>query len=319
MPPRRPLPPPPPKIALAVPVYNGERYLAEALGALRAQTEGRWVAVVTDNASTDGTAEVVRRVAGGDPRVRYVRNPSNLGANRNFNLSMRHAIGTGAPYVRWLAHDDAMHPGYLDACLRTLDARPEAVGVHTAIALVDGDGRRYPFDAQAGGFEADGDLWAWTPEQAAALDDRLERRFFRFLHDKMGQWMIFGVFRAAAVAEIRPFAMPGVEDAVCAELLLRGPMAYVDRVLFDYRHHGGSARHMSRRDYIEYETGVRPTGLLLPSGGRAVSFAQAVRRAPLSPRERARAWAALARFAAGGDRLRNLVVPGPNNYLGIGA
>ena len=81
--------------------------------------------------------------------------------------------------------------------------------------------------------------------------------------------MVFGVFRAPAVAAVRPFAMPGVEDAVCAELLLRGPMAFVPRPLFDLRHHAGSARHMSRRDYVEYETGVRPTGLLLPSAGRA--------------------------------------------------
>ena len=308
-----------PRVAVALPVYNGADYLADALGALRAQTESRWVAVVTDNASTDATPEIVRQAAADDPRVRYVRNPTNLGANGNFNRAMALAVATGAPYVRWASHDDALRPDYLAACLAALDARPDAVGAHSAISLVDGDGRPYPFSEAAGGFEAPDGLWAWTPAAAAGLDSDVGRRFLHFLRAKLGQWMIFGVFRASAVAASRPFAMPGVEDAVCAELLLHGPVVFVDRVLFDYRHHGGSARHMSRRDYIEYETGVRPTGLLLPSGGRALSFAGAVRRAPLAGRERAAAWGALARFAAAPERLRNAVVPGPNNYFGIGA
>ena len=63
---------------------------------------------------------------------------------------------------------------------------------------------------------------------------------------------------------------------------------------------------------------MRPTGLLLPSAGRAVSFAGAVGRAPLSGGDRLRAWAALARFAADPGRLRNLVVPGPDNYFWVG-
>ena len=56
-----------PRIAFAVPVYNGARYLPEALAALQAQTETRWVAVVTDNASTDDTAAIVRRASVEDP------------------------------------------------------------------------------------------------------------------------------------------------------------------------------------------------------------------------------------------------------------
>ena len=309
-----------PLVAVALPVYNGEAYLQHAIDALRAQTERRWTAVVVDNASTDATAEIARRAAAADSRVRYARNPTNLGANGNFNRSMALALATGAPFAAWTSHDDAPHPGWLAACLGALAARPEAVGAHSAIRLVDGDGAPYPFSAARGGFEAPDGLWAWTPDAARALGDGdLGRRFLHLLETKLGQWMTFGVFRSGALAAVRPFAMPGVEDAVCAELVLRGPMAFVPEPLFDYRHHARSARHLSRRDYIEYETGVRPEGLLLPSGGRAASYAAAVARAPLSRRDRARAWAALARFAVGPRRFRNLVVPGPDNYLGIGS
>lgn len=308
-----------PRIAFAVPVYNGARYLPGALAALQAQTETRWVAVVTDNASTDATADIVRRVAMADPRIRYHRNPTNLGANGNFNRSMALAVETGAPAVKWAAYDDRPRPDYLARCLDALDARPEAVGVHSALVLVDDDGAPYPHEAEAGGFRDGDDVWAWAPAtQAAFADPDPGARLLRFLRDKAGQWLIYAVFRAHPVAAARPLTMPGVEDALCAELLLRGPLVFVDEPLFEQRHHAGSARHLSRRDYIEYETGVRPTGLMLPSGGRALEFARAIQRAPLSRAGRRAAWGALAQFAVGPERLRNLVVPGPNNYFGLG-
>ena len=307
-----------PRVAFAVPVYNGAAYLGQALDALRAQTETRWVAVVTDNASTDATPEIVQRAAAQDGRIRYVRNPTNLGANGNFNRSMALAVETGARFVKWAAHDDRPHPGYLAACLDALGRRPDAVGAHTAIRLVDDDGQPYPHDAAAGGFRDGDDVWRWSREWAGQLDDALGRRLYRFMSGKHGEWMVYGLFRAQAVAVTRPFAMPGVEDALCAELLVRGPMLALDEVLFDHRLHAGSARHLSRRDYIEYETGVRPEGLLLPSAGRAADFARSIRRVPLSSLDRARAWGALARFSLDPRRLKNVVVPGPDNYLGIG-
>ncbi|WP_412068172.1 glycosyltransferase [Rubrivirga sp. IMCC43871] len=309
-----------PRVALAVPVYNGAAFLPAMLDALRAQTETRWVAVITDNASTDGTAEIARAAAAADPRIRAHCNETNLGANGNFNRSMAHALETGAPFVKWAACDDHLRPDFLAACLAALDARPEAAGAHTSVVLVDEDGQPYPFDAERGGFLDGDDVFRWTPDDWAALGDADPgHRLFRFLRDKTGQSLIYGVFRREAVVHAEPFAMPGVEDAVCAELVLAGPLAHVDRPLFDQRLHSGSARKMSRRDYIEYETGVRPTGLLLPSGGRAVVFARGIARARLSPADRARAAVGLARFAVGLGRLKNLVVPGPDNYFGLGA
>ncbi|MEM1057216.1 MAG: glycosyltransferase [Bacteroidota bacterium] len=308
-----------PRLALAMPVYNGAAYLGEALDALQAQTEADWVAVVTDNASTDDTPEIVREHAEADPRIRYHRNETNLGANGNFNRSMALAVETGAPFVKWAAHDDCPHPAYLATCLAALEAHPEAVGAHSAIRLIDGDGEPYPYSARAGGFVASADdLWRWDPADLQVYErpDPSER-LARFLRAKSGEWMTYGVFRSDAVAKTRPFAMPGVEDALCAELLLRGPVRFVRETLFDHRLHAASARHLSRDEYLEYETGERPVSPVLPSIGRAVDFARAIGRAPLSPAATVRSFAALVSFAAGLGRLRNLVVPGPHNYLGL--
>ncbi|MEM8666798.1 MAG: glycosyltransferase [Planctomycetota bacterium] len=312
----------PPRVAFAMPVYNGSAYLCQALDALQAQTETRWIAMVTDNASTDATSEIANEYAKADPRIRYFRNETNLGANGNFNRSMERALETGAPFVKWAAHDDCPHPEFLSACLDALEDRPEAIGAHTAFRLVDEDGQSFRFDANAGGFlTPDGggaDVWTWSPDAWDALGDPApNRRLRRFLRDKTGQSLVYGIFRSQDVAATRPFAMPGAEDAWCAEMLLRGALLSVPRTLFDQRLHAGSARHMSRREYIEYETGAPPKSELLPSIGRAVDYAGAIVRAPLTPTETVRAFIALASFAIGLGRLRNLLVPGPNNYLGL--
>ena len=309
----------PPRIALALPVYNGAAYLPETLAALRAQTETDWVLFVTDNASTDATPDLAQAAAAEDPRVRYARNPTNLGANGNFNRAMALALASGAPFVKWAAHDDCPRPAYLARCLAALDADPAAAGAHTHIRLVDGQGAPFPLDEARGGFVGEqGDTWSWTPAKAAGLaDPRPARRMAHFLRDKLGEWVVFGVFRAGVVADVRPLEMPGVEDRFAVEVLLRGPLAVVPEVLFDHRLHGRSARYLSRRDYIAYETGRQPRGTVFPSAGRALAFADAVRRSPLRGRARREAWLALAAFAVGGRSIRNLVVPGPDNYLGL--
>ena len=73
------------RLAVGVPVRNGEGYLEGALAALTAQDVDGLAVVVNDNASTDRTAEIARDVAAADPRVRYRRHEWNLGAMNSAN------------------------------------------------------------------------------------------------------------------------------------------------------------------------------------------------------------------------------------------
>ena len=73
----------PPRVTVGLPVFNGERYLSEAIESVLAQTFEDFEVVVSDNASTDGTAEIARRYAERDARVRYVRNATNVGPIEN--------------------------------------------------------------------------------------------------------------------------------------------------------------------------------------------------------------------------------------------
>src|SRR6185437_3413175 len=73
-------------VTVAVPVYNGERFLRQCLDSLLSQTYRDFVLVISDNASTDRTQEICESYANADARVRYHRNAVNVGLYGNFNL-----------------------------------------------------------------------------------------------------------------------------------------------------------------------------------------------------------------------------------------
>lgn len=98
-----------PKVSVGLPVYNGEKYLPQAIKSLLAQTFAEFELIICDNASTDRTQEISRTFTKRDQRIRYHRNPNNLGAAANFNLSFRLSSGE---YFKWAA-DDLCAPEFL--------------------------------------------------------------------------------------------------------------------------------------------------------------------------------------------------------------
>lgn len=77
-----------PLVSIGLPVYNGERYLGLALDSLLAQDYENFQLIISDNASTDTTAEICRQYMTRDNRIRYVRNDVNLGAAINLTACL---------------------------------------------------------------------------------------------------------------------------------------------------------------------------------------------------------------------------------------
>ena len=80
-----------PTVSVGLPVYNGADYLAEAIDSILKQSFEDFELLIQDNASTDATGEICRAYAASDARVRYVRNPQNVGAAGNYNLVFERA------------------------------------------------------------------------------------------------------------------------------------------------------------------------------------------------------------------------------------
>jgi hypothetical protein len=107
------------RVSIGLPVYDGERYLRAALDGLLSQTVADFELIIADNASTDGTEVICGEYAEADPHIRYLRNPTNVGSLRNFNLAFGDARGA---YLKWAAHDDLVEPEFPARCLEPSNA-----------------------------------------------------------------------------------------------------------------------------------------------------------------------------------------------------
>lgn len=94
-----------PLVVIVTPVYNGEKYLEATMQCVQRQTYPNLVHLILDNASTDGTAEIIERFRGGRVPLQVERNTAVLKQVDNWNAAMRLVPATAA-YVQWLCADD---------------------------------------------------------------------------------------------------------------------------------------------------------------------------------------------------------------------
>lgn len=129
----------PPLVSIGLAVYNGEKYLREALDSILAQTFTDFELIISDNASTDRTREICLEYAGRDKRIRYHRNATNIGGANNENQTFCMSRGK---YFRWAAHDDVLAPRLLERCVEYLERTPSVVLCQTGIVVIDAEGRK---------------------------------------------------------------------------------------------------------------------------------------------------------------------------------
>ncbi|MFN7954412.1 MAG: glycosyltransferase family 2 protein [bacterium] len=110
-----------PFVSVVIPLYDGRRFLAEAIASVRAQTFGDWELVVVDDGSRDGGAELAQAIY---PAVRVVRHDANRGLGAARNSGARHARGR---YVAYLSADDLWDPEFLERTVASAEREPEAV------------------------------------------------------------------------------------------------------------------------------------------------------------------------------------------------
>lgn len=111
-------------MSIGVPVYNGARSIGTMLDALLGQTFADFEIIISDNDSTDETAEICASYARRDTRIRYFRQTSNIGVAANFKYVLDQAR---ANYFMWSACDDTRSPDFIQENIQYLDAHPECV------------------------------------------------------------------------------------------------------------------------------------------------------------------------------------------------
>jgi glycosyltransferase involved in cell wall biosynthesis len=120
------------RVVVLIPTYNRAQWLGGAIESILAQTHRDFRLIVSDNASTDETAEVVARYD--DPRISYVRRENNCGLNEHYNSWFR---GLDAEFLFIVPDDDRLLPDALETTLAALEANPRAALVHGQVDVID--------------------------------------------------------------------------------------------------------------------------------------------------------------------------------------
>jgi GT2 family glycosyltransferase len=122
------------KLSVLMPVYNGQRYLAEAVDSVLGQSFGDFELIVVDDGSTDGTSEVLAGY--GDPRLRVARTP-----HRGLIPALERAAAEAqGPYLARMDDDDRSDPRRFAEQVRVLDQRDDVALVTCYADLIDADG-----------------------------------------------------------------------------------------------------------------------------------------------------------------------------------
>ncbi len=221
-----------PGVSICLPVYNGAKYLAQAIESALAQTYSDFELLIANDGSTDQSANIIDRFARQDKRIKAWTNERNLGHYPNYNACIERASGQ---YIKLFAQDDILQPEIIKRFVSVLDAEPEVSLVASARSWIDADGKPI--------------------EVLSEIDTRLTRPF---LKDTMlpGQNVIVSCLRdltnwlgePSAQMFRRQFAEQGFDSSFHqlgdleynCRLLQRGNYYYVADDLCHFRKHSGS-------------------------------------------------------------------------------
>ncbi|MER5641718.1 glycosyltransferase [Kitasatospora sp. NPDC002227] len=220
-----------PRFEITMPYYGDVAQMQSAVRSVLAQRGEDWRLTVVDDGREPGVPEWFASL--GDERVRYFRNPVNLGVTGNFNRCLELAE---SEYVVLMGCDDLMHPSYLDVVRATAEREPKAAMIQPGVEVIGGDG--LPYDTLADRTKRR--IYAPKgPGRALLGGEDLAVSLLR------GNWLYFPsiCWRLDAV---RPFGFRAdlgvIQDlALVIDLLVAGQtLATTPEVCFSYRRHDGS-------------------------------------------------------------------------------
>jgi glycosyltransferase involved in cell wall biosynthesis len=198
-------------VTIGVPLFNEERHVESALRSAAPQGE---VVLVSDNASTDGSAAICARVSGEQPSVAYVKQPENIGAVANFKYVLDQAK---TRYFMWLGSHDQLPEGYVETLLARLERDPHAVMAFGFTRYIDVEG------STTGRYD-----YAYARRLADRAPSARTLALIRYLDDCS---LIHGVFRTDVLRAAWEASGPslrylGFDHVLLVNAALRGPFIY---------------------------------------------------------------------------------------------
>jgi glycosyltransferase involved in cell wall biosynthesis len=266
-----------PRVSVGMPVYNGERYLAQSIEAILNQTFRNLELIISDNCSDDRTEQICRSYAARDSRVRYFRQDVNRGAAWNHNVVFELS---SAEYFKWQTDDDECDPTLLEKCVAVLERDPSVVLCYSQFGRITGDGSLVQ-NATFG--------WSAIASSPASAIERAHERFRTVIHRRNTCEEIYGVMRASTARETKLIGgYTQSDDNFLAEIALRGKFYEIREVLFFYRLHPqkSTEAYRSRLQRMAWFDPTAAGRLTIPFLRQFREYLSLIRKAPLPARER---------------------------------
>lgn len=125
------------KVSIVLPVYNGEKYISQAIDSVLGQTWQNWELIIVNDCSSDSTMTICEDYAARDSRIRIISNPQNLKLPATLNAGFDAASGD---YYTWISHDNMFKPEAIETLVSALDQNPDAAMVYSNFTNIDADG-----------------------------------------------------------------------------------------------------------------------------------------------------------------------------------
>jgi glycosyltransferase involved in cell wall biosynthesis len=224
-------------VSIIVPAYNSEKFLANALESILAQTRNDWEVIVVNDGSTDQTGTIAASIAAMDKRIRVVHQDNagvSAARNRGFAESRQ-----DYEYVLFFDSDDVLEPDGLAMLLRPLEKDRDAVAAHGLVRFIDSQGRPIAF---AGHYTHPGRRRAIQGKRLKVLPVASPTTFAALAYGCSVTTPV--MVRRAQMAIARGFdpSLNGYEDwDLWLRLSRLGHIAFANRIVSAYRHHESNA------------------------------------------------------------------------------
>lgn len=241
-----------PLVSIVLPCYNSERYLEQTLASVLAQTYSHWELIAVDDSSSDRTAAMLANAADKDPRIRPIFRRERGGRPAvTKNTGLQHVRGE---FVAFIDHDDLFLPEKIEASVRVLQEQADCVAVFHDLEFIDAAGTpssRYLPDLLRDAQHH----WSAAAPDLYLSDDR----FWAF---QMLRYAGFHTITTLIARHRIPKEQLRFDTSymVCddTDLWIRlgkaGRVAYLDRVLAQYRIHGNNITSNSHKVHKDITT-----------------------------------------------------------------
>lgn len=137
-----------PQISVVMPVYNGEKYLSQAINSILTQSFKDFEFIIIDDNSTDNSLKILNQFAKTDKRIIILRNKENLRATKTLNVGLKKARGQ---YIARMDADDWSYPNRFQRQFKFMEKHPDIGVSGSTIEICNKDLkvknlRRYPLD-----------------------------------------------------------------------------------------------------------------------------------------------------------------------------